>query len=234
MSQRLKQDGKLQQAREQALVCAQAACPAVLSGDCTGWLAELDGAIASVIIDVRDAHGQAVPEARLSVDGAPIDQPLGGRALPLDPGEWRFRVTLPDGQQLERALVVVEGKKGQYVRFDVAAPVVAVPARSPRHAPELIYGATALSIMGGVGFAYFGLQGRADEQELEDTCAPRCSSSDMAALERSYLVADVSLGVGVVALGALGYLWLTSGDRASGVGATVSQRGAGLSFRERF
>jgi hypothetical protein len=235
MSQRLKQDGKLQQAREQALVCAQTACPALLSGDCTSWLAELDGAIASVIIDVRDARGQAVPEARVSVDGVAADQLLDGRALPLDPGEWHFRVTLPDGRQLERTLVVVEGKKSQYVRFDVPAPPnAAAPARTSRHAPVLLYGATALGIMGGVGFAYFGLQGRADERELEDSCAPRCSSSDMAALERTYLAADVSLGVGVVALGALGYLLLTNRDEPSRVSASVSSHGAGLSFRERF
>jgi hypothetical protein len=56
----------------------------------------------------------------------------------------------------------------------------------------------------------------------------------MAALERKYLAADVSLGVGVVALGALGYLLLTNGDQPSRVNASVSSHGAGLSFRERF
>jgi len=235
MSQRLEQDGKLQRAREQALVCAQAACPALLSGDCTRWLSELDGAIASVIIDVRDARGQAVPNAHASVDGVPIDEPLDGRALPFDPGQRQFRVTLPDGRSLQRSLAIVEGKKGQYVRFDVAPALPAAAAPSPsRHPPVLTYGSAALGIMGGVGFVYFGLQGRADEKELEDSCAPRCSSSDIAALERTYLAADIALGVGVVALGALGYLWLTSGDETRAVGASASGQGAALSFRERF
>lgn len=235
MSQRLKQDGKLQQAREQALACAQAACPALLSGDCAGWLAELDGAIASVIVDVRDARGQAVQQASLSVDGQPLATLLDGRALALDPGQHHFQVTLGDGQKLEKTLLIVEGKKGQYLRFDVApAPVVAAPARASRHPPVLLYGTMALGVMGGVGFAYFGLQGRADERELEGSCSPGCSSSDMAALERTYLAADISLGVGVLALGAFGYLWLTNRDESSAVAASMTSSGATLSFRERF
>jgi hypothetical protein len=35
----------------------------VLIGDCTNWLAELDAAIASVILEVRDARGQLVTKA---------------------------------------------------------------------------------------------------------------------------------------------------------------------------
>jgi hypothetical protein len=235
MSQRARQDGKLQEARAQALVCAQADCPALLSGDCTTWLAELEGAIASVVVEVRDGHGQAVPSAQVSVDGAPLTQSLDGRALPVDPGERHFAVVLPSGERLERTLVVTEGKKGQYLRFD-AAPSVAPPPRVPaRRLSPWAYGAAAASVMGGVGFAYFGLQGRAEENRLDDACSPRCPSSDVSALERTYLAADVSLGVGVAAFGVLSYLWLTSGaEPQRAVGATASSAGASLSYRQSF
>lgn len=236
MSQRLKQDGKLREAREQALICAQQDCPLVLSGDCTAWLGELDGAIASVIVDVRDASGQAVTDARVSVDGADFAANLDGRALPLDPGERRFRVTLPSGEVLARTLTIVEGKKGQYLRFDVAPAPAAPPPPAPRrrHAPALLYGSLALGVMGGVGFAYFGLQGNSDEDELERSCAPACPQGDMNALRRTYLAADVSLGIGVVALGAFGYLWLTNDAETRSVGLVPTQSGAALGFRERF
>ena len=235
MAQRARQDGKLQEARAQALVCAQAACPAVLSGDCTTWLAELEGAIASVVVEVRDANGQTVPNAQLSVDGTPLTQSLDGRALPVDPGERHFSVVLPDGERLERTLVITEGKKGQYLGFD-AAPKVAAQARTTsRRLSPWAYGAAAASVMGGVGFAYFGLQGRAEENRLDDSCSPRCPRSDVSALERTYLAADVSLGVGVVAFGVLSYLWLTSGTETQrAVGATASSAGAALSFRQSF
>ena len=234
MSQRLRQDGKLQKAREQALSCAQTTCPAVLRADCTTWMAELDSAIASVVVDVRDAHGQPVLAAQVSVDGAALTRSLDGRALPLDPGERHFRVILPSGQLLERNVVVNEGKKGQYLRFDVP-PVATQPPATSRQLSPWAYGATATAVMGGVGFAYFGLQGRAEEQRLDDACAPSCSRSDVSALRRTYVAADVSLGVGIAALGVLSYLWLTSTDEAhSAVAASASNDGAGLQFRRRF
>jgi hypothetical protein len=238
MSQRWRQDGKLQQAREQALACAQPTCPALLVGDCTNWLSELDAAIASVILEVRDAGGQPVTQASVLVDGQQLTSALDGRALPLDPGTRRFTVRLPDGQTLERSLVVSEGQKGQLLRFELpAAPVPAPAQRGRRGSSALLYGAAAFGVMGGVGFAYFGLQGRADEQNLRDGCAPRCTDQDLAPLERTYLAADISLGVGVVAAGLFGYLWLTRDDDtapSTAVGAQASGRGAALSFRRTF
>lgn len=237
MSQRLEQSGKLREARAQALICAQQECPLVLSSDCTGWLAELDGAIASVIVDVRDGRGQAVTDARVRVDDGDFALNLDGRALPLDPGERRFRVTLKDGQVLERTVTIVEGKKGQYLRFDLApapAPAAPAPVARGRHAPVLLYGSLALGVMGGVGFAYFGLQGQSDEDELDRSCAPSCPKGDVDALRRTYLAADVSLGIGVVALGALGYLWLTNESETRSVGVVPTSSGAALGYRARF
>ncbi len=232
MSQRLRQDGKLQGAREQALVCAQTACPSVLSGDCATWLVELEEAIPSVVVDVRDARGEAVTEAQVSVDGRAIARALG-RALAVDPGTRQFRVVLPGRQTLERSLVVTEGKQRQYLRFELSAePASAVPTRRPSLSPWA-YGAAAAAVMGGVGFGYFGLQGRAEERRLDD-CAPRCLRSDVSALGRTYAAADVSLGVGVVALGVFSYLWLTSGDETSRVGVMAGPGGAALELHRRF
>jgi hypothetical protein len=98
----------------------------------------------------------------------------------------------------------------------------------------LLYGSLALGVMGGVGFAYFGLQGKSDEDELDGSCAPRCPQGDIDALRRTYLAADVSLGIGVVALGALGYLWLTNDAETRSVGVVPTRAGAALGFRERF
>ena len=61
--------------------------------------------------------------------------------------------------------------------------------------------------------------------------------ADLAPLERTYLAADVSLGVGAAALGLLGYLWLTHQDEAApaaALGARVTSRGATLSYQRAF
>jgi hypothetical protein len=240
MSQRLRQGGQLQKAREQALICAQTSCPAVLTGDCTNWLGQLDSAIPSVIVDVRDARGQAVTSglSSVSVDEQPLAGLLDGRAVPLDPGQRRFRITLADGRRLERTVIVTEGQKGQVVRFDAApTPVARAAPRLAGPSSALTAGAATAGLLGGIGFAYFSLQGRADERRLEASCAPRCSESAVGSLQRTYLAADVSLGVSVAALAFLSYSWLTSdGDHAAskGVGAAVSSHGAALSFRESF
>ena len=63
-------------------------------------------------------------------------------------------------------------------------------------------------VFGGVGiaaigaFTYFGLRARKDSNAMHDTCAPGCAHADVTALKTKLVIADVSLGVGVVAIGA--------------------------------
>jgi hypothetical protein len=57
----------------------------------------------------------------------------------------------------------------------------------------------------GIGtFTYFGLEGKAEENTLRGKtgCAPKCTPTQLEPVETKFLVANVSLGVGVVALAA--------------------------------
>lgn len=47
-TQKLKKDGKLSEARKQALVCAQDGCPSALRDECAGWAVELEKAMPSI------------------------------------------------------------------------------------------------------------------------------------------------------------------------------------------
>jgi hypothetical protein len=63
-----------------------------------------------------------------------------------------------------------------------------------------------------------------------ETCAPRCTNrSEVDAMRRSYLVADVLLGVSVAALGTSAYLLIsgsaTDDTRAGGRSLIVGARG---------
>jgi hypothetical protein len=85
------------------------------------------------------------------------------------------------------------------------------PSRAPTEPPaEAAHseGVPALSwVLGGVGllagggYVLFSTWGRKDDQILQQRCAPTCQQSSVDHVEQRYLVADISLGVGVAALG---------------------------------
>jgi hypothetical protein len=59
-------------------------------------------------------------------------------------------------------------------------------------------------------FAFFALTGKSDENDLRDSCSPNCPESDVDSVRTKYLVADISLGVGIASLGAATWLFVTS------------------------
>ncbi len=60
-------------------------------------------------------------------------------------------------------------------------------------------------------FTYFAISGSSEKSDLRARCGSRCSDAEVASLKTRYILADVSLGVGIVALGVATYLWLTHG-----------------------
>lgn len=135
---------------------------------------------------------------------------------------------------VEQSLAVVEGEKGRKVEIsfepprapEVAAPIasaspsassVAAPPPSattalvpepPKRAPALAYTLAGVAVVGVAGFAYFGVKGLTDENQLRDTCKPTCNPVDADAIRTKYHIADVSLGIGIVAAGFAAWLWL--------------------------
>jgi hypothetical protein len=69
-------------------------------------------------------------------------------------------------------------------------------------------------ILGGIGLASlgvgggFGIAGLSQKSTL-DECRPRCASSEVDTMQRSFLVGDVLMGVGIVSLGAAAILYFT-------------------------
>ena len=65
-------------------------------------------------------------------------------------------------------------------------------------------------MVGLAGFATFGLLGRAQESDLE-ACRAQCANRAYEMMRDRYLVADVSIGIAVVALSAAAVLWFVGG-----------------------
>src|SRR5690349_15045841 len=90
--QSLRKHGKLLDARAAMHDCSRAACPRVVRDDCTTWEAQLEAAIPTLAVAVKDARGDDVTDAAILVDGRPLDEAARGLAVELDPGEHVVRV----------------------------------------------------------------------------------------------------------------------------------------------
>ncbi|XXT24056.1 hypothetical protein WME94_21185 [Sorangium sp. So ce429] len=93
----------------------------------------------------------------------------------------------------------------------LAAPPRAAPAEppAPPAVPPLAWAAGGVGVAGLGVFAVVGALSLDAEAELRATCAPRCPGDDVRAIRVQHVVADIGLGVGVVALGAAAWLYLT-------------------------
>ena len=233
-SQRSRRDGKLLEARAQLVRCAQEQCPSAVATQCTAWLREVDQSLPTVVFAVRDAAGKDVSEARVTSQGQLLAERLDGRAVALDPGRHTVRFELPDGRKLERTIVVRQGEKNRLIEIQEPPPPAPVrtakpSAREPVRASEPDSIPTLAIVLGAVGvlalgsFAYFAYDAKTDVDDMDSRCAPDCKQSEVDTAERKALVADISLGVGVLALAGAGVVFFTRSD--SNQGAFVGMGG---------
>ncbi len=206
--QKERDDGHLLEARKQLLLCSRDVCPRLVRSDCEKWASEVQDRMPTIVFGARDSRGADLVDVGVEIDGVTVTTRIDGRAIPVDPGEHRLRLLHEGDTPVEQKVVVREREKGRSIVVDFGAQPQATP---PEAAP------VATWVLGGVGavalgsFAYFGLTGASDASNLRNTCAPRCSSSSVSDVRQKLLIADISLGVGIVSLGVAGYLWLSSG-----------------------
>jgi hypothetical protein len=242
--QRLRAESKLREAREAFTACAAERCPALIRSDCSGWLAEVEAAVPTVVIRAIPAEeqGRELFEVEVRIDGVVQTSKLDGRELPVNPGEHHFAFSAPGRVPAEDDIVVRVGEKHRLLT--VSLPSVNPPAPAaivkplPPPPPRMGAGTKALLIGGGValaGAAAFGTSGWLEERSLRRTCAPACQQGDVDGARLRLRVADVSLLVAVAALAGAGVLIWTAPDGNSSVGVTPLARGAlvGVRFGSR-
>lgn len=221
-TQRRRLDGKLLDARASAIACAREVCPSLVRVDCIKFLDAIDAAIPTLLVDIHEPEGEMLPEVMLTIDGSPVDLlRLKGRPVALDPGEHVVRVGATDGRVAEVRVLLVEGEVRRRVVVQIpASPRTATPGassavpqaeeRANSPAPSRV--AWPTYALGGVGllglgtFAFFGLRGYREQVSLEASCAPACAPGRDDAMRTDYLVADIGLAVGAIAI--TGAVWL--------------------------
>lgn len=224
--QRLREQLKYRGARERFRSCAQASCPGLVRKDCMKWGSELDEIMPTVVVGVVDENDRDMTEVELSIDGEMVAARVDGTAVAIDPGKHELRATSSGRVPTSTSLVIRVGEKNRLVHLkfapkprplvgreaDVAhaAPPVAAPAPT-RHS----YAPPVLTlVLGGVGllglgsFAALGVTSKSDLGVLRQTCAPTCAPDDLDGIKTRMLLADLSLGVGIVSLGVGAALWV--------------------------
>src|SRR5262245_9519973 len=85
-SQLHRRAGRLLDARTALTTCAQATCPAFLVNECVPALRDIEEAIPSIVVAVRDPGGKATVDGELVIDDKVRPSPIPSTAIPLDPG----------------------------------------------------------------------------------------------------------------------------------------------------
>jgi len=201
-SQVLKQASKLKSAREALLTCSRDVCPSFIRADCVEWLGQLDRSIPSVVptakVNKRDEFN-----VRVTVDGQLAATRLDGKPIELDPGVHTFKFELAPWPPVEQQILVAEGEKNRTVTVNFGKndddKEPEIPTYRPFPTIDYVLGGTA--VVGIGAFALFGSMGNSGKKDLQNTCAPFCSTTDVNSKVKSkFLIADIGLGVAVASV----------------------------------
>ncbi len=214
-AQRSRKASKLVESRTRLLACSQETCPAFIRRDCAGWLTEVERELPSVAVRVLDRQGCDRPDVMVWVDGRAIPGAAGGTSVDLDPGTHGLRAEL-EGAMVEQTIVLVRGERDRIVTLAAGtvtsctptkplnAPAPPVVPRAPERdaaqpVPALAFVFGGIGVVGvGLGTA-FAISGWTQRGSLDD-CRGTCRQDDVGAARRAFVVADIGIGVGLVAL----------------------------------
>jgi len=236
-AQEMRSSGKLLNAREALVLCAQEVCPAFVQSDCAQWVTEVERELPTIVIAAKDKNGDDTTAVRVTVDEVLFAPELGGKALAIDPGPHKFRFELEGADPIEKQIVIRQGQKDRAIEVSFAPPEADPLESSPYGAaaagaePEKdeadaaggqpgplrtwAYVAGGVGVAGLAGWVVLGLMGKAEQSDLENSgCKPNCRQADVDSIDTKYLMADISLAVGVVGLGTGVALWLVSQPRS--------------------
>lgn len=217
--QRSRHQFELIAAQRAFITCAQARCPSDIRNQCAAWATEVQKDIPTIVIVAKDPEGNDVADVEVRMDGLPYVSKLDGTPLEVDPDLHRFTFVPKRGPPLDTNWVMRAGEKGRVFHITLGRPATKPkPKPAPRPRSPLPY------VLGGVGvvglgmFTYFGLHGRSIQSDLDDRgCKPGCPKDEADEMDRSYLIANVSLVVGLAALGGATYFYFSERSRV-GVG----------------
>jgi hypothetical protein len=209
--------GERLRARGELELCAKPSCPGMVQRDCSTWLEEVNRALPTVVLVVRDEKGRDRLDVTALADGAPVA--LDGHPVALDPGPHTVLVRTQGARTKEERFVLAEGEHDRSV-------VVVLPSSAAEQPPESARGETSRSVpaaswvLGGAAvvslgvFGYFAARGASDRSTFG--CDRGCGSADYNQVNREFWAGDAALGIGLALAGAAAIVWLVSGESSGG------------------
>ena len=177
--------GRLKEARTSLHACARAACPALVRGDCTRWLSEVEASMPTIVIRAIGPRDEDLTEVQVDLDGRRFAEKLEGFPLEIDPGPHVFTGRTAAGPIARQEIVVRTAEKNRTVTLRVetgrAAPASESSAPASASTAEPFRPGAAAWILAGVAvagatsFAYFGLRGSAEVDDMRSECAGHLS-----------------------------------------------------------
>lgn len=239
--QTLRKEGKLSAARGQFQMCNDAKCPEIVRTDCTQRLDEIEGAMPSILFDVKKTDGSDVVDVKVMMDGKIVAEKMDGSPLVADPGSHEFSFEIPGEKALLRTFVLKEGEKGRRERILMVGPEGPTPAAKPSaparpSEPAKSGGTSDIMRIGGLGLAgagvvalgvgiFYGLKASSKWSDQQDHCksATDCSNHpqaisdhDGAVVYGRFSTIGVIAGAVLIAGGAVLYLVAPKNDSKSG------------------
>ena len=109
------QSGKLQDAKDLLMLCAQAPCGGFMRQQCSSKYNELESDTPSVVLIVTDAAGAPRADVQVRMDGEVFAPQLDGRALTVDPGMHEFTFTADGVLFATQKVMIVQGQRNRFI-----------------------------------------------------------------------------------------------------------------------
>jgi hypothetical protein len=230
-AQELADAGRLSEAQKKFESCAKSDCPKLIQKDCTALGAAVEQSIPTLSVTAIGQNGQALPDFGIELDGVALPRDASHRPMTLDPGDHRIKVIVAGYQPTEVTIPVHQKERHQSAVIQLAAPDAG--SAKARNAGYVLAGVGTVGLLSFVGFA---ISGHVDQSRLETNSGRSGVANDYGLadrMHRKYLIADVSLGIGLVSLGTATYLLLVTrgaADNASTAGKTALFVQSGTTF----
>jgi hypothetical protein len=235
-AQDLRDKGRYGEAHDAFATCARDVCPALVRHDCTGWLAELEQAWPSVVFAAKDDVGNDLVDVQVRLDGEVVVKQLDGKPFPVDPGQHVFRFESGKFPPVDQPVMIHAGEKSRVLNVVIhknapddegTPPGPTPPGNDGQHRrvtasepgpPVLAWVFAGVAVAAFGTEAYLGVTGVSDLNALKGLpCAKTgsCDAGTVQAIRVRFLVADISLGVGVVSTLLSAYFFLAPRDPKS-------------------
>jgi hypothetical protein len=222
-AQTFRRTGKLLEARDSILVCSREECPAAVRSDCGDWLDAVTKNIPSLVFRVKLDDNDA-SDVRVSVDGKLVTSHLDGTPLELNPGAHSLRFEYASFAPIEQELVVLEGEKNRVVAANFVKAVAASKEKPHEHeslppvettyrpTPAMTYVLGGVALAGFGSFTAFAISGQSKKKDLETSCRPTCTDDELKPVRTQFLIADISLAVGITSTLLAGIVYFARPD----------------------